>query len=414
MKERLNFAITTLCISIATLCISQNISLAVSHNKITLETAIQRAIQQNSAINVIRQKINVSKAQFDRIPLLSNPELTTEFIGGHHAEQTIELTKTLELGRRRKSRKQIAKIHLEKANLEFTDATRKLTKSVKLVFYQVVLLQEKLKLAKEIIKHNQHMFEMVQFQFQAGDIPVSQVGLANIQLQSAQRDLATLESELTLAYLELNGLMGTPLDATPTAIGRLETKVQSNLNIAKLKSHALEYRADLRSIKLNSQLTDSTLRLAKASNIPDLNIGGIAEHRPGEVGFGVKLSIPLPIFDRNRVEVEATKAQKLVDDSQITDTERRIISEVMAAYLTLNAAQQNLKFYDDNLLKLLNENLSLTRSAYELGEAQLLELILMQNEFVKTQFAYLDAIAAKVKAYVNLEAALGIPIHLVQ
>ena len=396
------------------LCVSHSPLFADSHEEITLEIAIQTAIQKNPDLKVLREKVKVAQAQLDGIALLSNPELESEFIGGEHAEQNLEITKSFELGGQRGYRKQIAMINLKKVNLEVTDKVRKLQKTITHAFYQVVINQERLKLAKEIINHNQQMFEMVQFQFDAGDIGVSHVGLANIQLQSSRRDFATLENELRLTQLELNGLMGTSLDATPTAKGKYDEIKAISLKLDDLKTRALTHRPDLKSQRLNLQLTESTHKLAKAANIPNLNIGGIAERSSSEMGFGVKFSIPLPLFDWNRAEIDVAKAQKLEDNAQIENTERQIVRDVMAAYLSLNAAQQNLKFYDNNLLKLLNENLTRTRSAYELGEAQLLELILIQNEFVKTRFAYLDAIASYIKAFVELEAAIGTSLTLVE
>lgn len=388
--------------------------LAAQNEEIDLETAIQTAIRENSMLKVIQEKIKVAEAHLGGIALLSNPELETEFIGGDHAEQVIELTKTFEFGGQRGHRKQIAKINLEKGNLELIDSTRLLTNSVKLAFFQLLLVQEKLKLAEEIIKHNRQMYDLAQFQFESGDISVSKVSLANIQLQSSLREFVSLESDKMLAQLELNGLLGTSLDSTPTAIGGFPDKSNKKLMLDSLKSHALTHRADLKSLKLNRQLTESRLKLAKTSIIPDLSIGGIAEHSADETGFGVKFSLPLPIFNRNRAEVNAAKAEKVQDTAEITNTQRQITREVMAAYIMMSASEKTLKFYDENMLKLLNDNLTLMRSAYELGEVELLELIIMQTEFIKTRFAYLDALATYHKSMVRLESALGTSINLVE
>ncbi len=414
MKTRLSFTITTIGMSILSFIVLPITTFAVKNEGVNLETAIQTALRENPSLKAVREKTKVAQAQLDGIALFSNPELESEFIGGSHAEQTLELTKTFELGGQRGHRKQIAQINLEKVNLKLTEDSQKLIKSVKIAFYHLVLVQEKLKLAKEIIKHNQQMLDMARIQFEAGDISVTQVGLANIQLQSALRESATLESDLQLAQLELNGLMGTPLDTIPTATGSLTEKTSKKLKLDTLKAHALAHRADLKSLRLNVKQTESTLRLAKSANIPDLSIGGIVERSFGSAGFGVKFSIPLPLFDLNRAEINAAKAQKQVNTVEISNSERQINREVTAAFLSLNAAQKNLKFYDGNLLKLLNENLTLTRSAYELGEAKLLEVILMQNEFVKTRFAYLDALAAHQKALVELEASIGTSIESVE
>ncbi len=414
MKNRMSLTYAIIGICLFTFLVLPLTVSDAQNEEVSLEVAIQAALLDNPALKTIREEVKVTQALLDGIPLLSNPELESEYVSGLHSEQIIELSKTFELGGQRAYRIQIAKVNLEKVNLELTDKSRLLTKAVKLAFYQLVLIQEKLKLAKEIIKHNQEMYEMAQFQFETGDISVTQVGLANIQLQSARREFSTLESDLQLAQLELNGLMGTKLDGTPTAIGGFPKKPTKKINIDILKTHALAHRADLKSLRINTKLTESGYRLAKASNIPDLNIGGIAERSSGRMGFGMKFSLPLPLFDRNRSEIQSAKAQKQVDTIRVSNTERQITREVISAFVALNATEKNLSFYDDNLLKLLNDNLTLTLTAYDLGEAELLEVILLQSEYVKTRFAYLDALAAYRKAIVELEAAIGTSIELVQ
>lgn len=388
--------------------------LAVNQEEIILESSIKTAMKKNPALNVIREKVKVAQAEFDGIAFLSNLELESEYVSGVHGEQAIELSKSFELGGQRRHRRKIAKTNLEKINFELTHETQKLTKSVKLAFSQLVIVQEKQKLAKEVVKHNQQMLNIAQVQFETGEISVTQVALAKIQLQSATRDATTLESDLQLAQLKLNGLMGVALDAKPIAAEGMPNKLSNELKIDVLKSHALANRVDLKSLRLNAVLSESSYRLARAVNIPDLNIGGIAERSDAGMGFGVRLSLPLPLFDRNRSEINAAKAQKQVDAVEIANTEMLINREVMSAYITLRARQKTLEFYEGDLLKFLNENLMLTRSAYELGEVQLLEVILLQNEFIKARFDYLDALLSYHKAVAELETAIGTSIELVQ
>ncbi|MXV75491.1 TolC family protein, partial [Candidatus Poribacteria bacterium] len=205
------------------------------------------------------------------------------------------------------------------------------------------------------------------------------------------------------------------LESVCIAVGDLREKILPNTSqywaLDTLKTHALAHRSDLKSVHLEAQLTESELRLAKATNIPDLGVGAIAERSRNERAFGVKFSILLPLFDRNRAEINATKAQQRVDTAQINNSEKQIVREVIAAFLSTNTARKMIAFYEGDSLKLLNENLKLTRTAYELGETELLEVILMQNEFIKTRFAYFDALAAYHKAFAELEAAVGTPLN---
>ena len=380
-------------------------------SRISLEIATQTASSENPGLNAIREKIKVARARIDGIALLGNPELETELIGGSDAAQKLELTKAFQLGGQRRHRKQIAKTQLEKVDAELAEASRSLMKSVKITFYELLLVQEKLKLTKEIVQHNEQMLDIAQVQLEAGDISVTQANLASIQLQSALREAATLESELQLVQLALNGLMGTSLESARIAVGDLHEKISpdtaQNWTLDSLKTRALAHRTDLKSLQLNARLTESKLQLAKAANIPDIGVGALAERSAGENAFGVKFSIPLPLFDRNRSEIDAAKAQQQVNAVEINNQEQQIAREVIAAFISLRTAQKTLKFYEGDSLKLLNENLTLTCTAYELGEAELLEVILMQNEFINTQFAYLDALGMYHKALAELEAAVG-------
>ena len=394
--------------------------------QVSLEIALQTAMRENPELNAIRQKLKVARARIEGIAMFDNPELETEFAGGIDGTQGLELTQSFQLGGQRGHQRRIAKIHLEKVNAELAEAARLLTKSVKVAFYELTLVQEKLKLAKEVIEHTERMYDIAQFRFETDDISVTQANLANIQRQSALREAVKLEGALQLAQLELNALMGTPLETEHTAIGgfpdssipsfenpqvaSISPDAFSELTPEALKTHAIARRNDLKSAQLNAELTESELRLAKAANIPDLSVGALAQRNRERNTLGVKLTIPLPFFDRNRAEINAAEAQQQVDTIEISSQKRKISREVMAAYLSLKTAQKTLKFYEGDSVKLLNENLKLTRTAYELGEVKLLEVILMQNEFVQMRFAYLEALTAYYKALAQLEATIDAPI----
>ena len=384
--------------------------------KITLESAVQTALRENPQLGTIRKKVEVARARLHGITLLGNPELETEIVGGPHSEQVIELSKSFQLGGQRSHRKRIAAIKLERVNVELDAASRRLTKTVKLAFYNLALLQEKLELAEEIIQHNEQMSNIAQVRFEIGDISITHVNLAKIQLQAAMREAASLESALQLAQLEINNLTGAVLEARPIALHALSEGTSLNhlrqLTLDDLTTCALAHRSDLKSIRLDARLIESELRLARAANIPDLGMGSIVKRNLDEKAFGVKFSISLPVFDRNRVEIDVAKAEQQVNAVEIKDKERQIVREVMAAFLSLTAAQKNLEFYEGDLLKLLNENLKLMRAAYELGEVELLEVILMQNEYTETRFAYLNTLAVSRKALANLDAAVGKSVEL--
>lgn len=208
----------------------------------TLDVAVQTALTLNPELKAIREKINVTQARLDGIALLGNPEIETEVAGGIPGDQTYELTKSFELAGQRGHRKRMALTNIEKRNAEIAETSRLLTKSVKIAFCDLILIQEKLKLGKEVVQLGEQVVEIAGFQFEAGEISVTQLNLAKIQLQSALRELSALESQLQLAQLELNNLMGTPLEQSLIAVGQLKSKPRE-FTLDTLTATALAHRA---------------------------------------------------------------------------------------------------------------------------------------------------------------------------
>ena len=273
----------------------------------------RRPCAKTPELKAIREKLKVARARIEGIASFDNPILETEFAGGINGNQGLELTQFFQLGGQRGHQRRIAKIHLEKVNTELAEASRVLTKLVKIAFYELTLVQEKLKLAKAVIEHTEQMSDIAQFRFETGDISVTQANLANIQRQSVLREAVKLAGELQLAQLELNALMGIPLEMEQIAVGgfpdsstrfenlQVTSKISpdafSELTPEALKTHALAHRNDLKSVQLNAELTESELRLAKAANIPDVSIGALAQRNRGEnmLGCGeIDNSIAIP------------------------------------------------------------------------------------------------------------------------
>jgi len=408
LPNRLAIGLCLLALGVAqATALAQNTGEATSPLQITLEQAIQTALTENLELKATRERTKVAQARLDGIALLGNPELGTDVLPGEGGEgTTVELTKGFQLGGQRGHRKRMAKTNIEKVNTEIATAERLLTKEVKEAFYELLRIQEKIQLAKTIVQLNEQILDIATLKFEAGEIRLTEVNLAKIQLQTAIREQTELENERELAQVELNGLMGAPLENPVVATGELKYQpLQLNLNV--LKTYALANRSDLKTLQLEERVTQSELALAKAENMPELGLSLTTRREVDETLFGGKISIPLPLFDRNRVEIGTAKAQQGVNRAEIGAQERQIIREVVGAYLAVNAAQKVLAFYEGDILNLLNENLELIRTAYELGEAELLEVIFTQNQFIETRFAYLDALAAYTKAVAELETATG-------
>lgn len=379
--------------------------------RLSLEEAIQMALRNNLELKVAAKDVELAQAGLWKVAFMSNPEFKAEFSNDEDELRSFELSKSFQLGQKKNKRK-MAQFLYQKAQRDFEDKQRLVVKEVKSAFYELLLLQEKLKLADKAVELNQRLADIAQVKFEAGDIPITEVNLAKIGLQKAIRERAELESNLIVAQIKLNNLLGRSPDEKLMAKGELKTKPENPIeierNLMKAKALALEKRPDLKSLELEAQADLSEISLARLERLPEFELSANLEReKGGETPVGVGAAISLPIFDLKKGGVKESIVQKSKADSEIANLKSIIEREVAEAFIKLQSAQRQLRLYRDGILDLLDKNLELVQTSYQLGEADILEVIITQNEFIESNFSYLDALGDYQLTLSDLEAAIG-------
>jgi cobalt-zinc-cadmium efflux system outer membrane protein len=121
----------------------------------------------------------------------------------------------------------------------------------------------------------------------------------------------------------------------------------------------------------------------------------------------VKLSIPIPVFDKNQAGIQEATAKKNSSESRLTAATRTVEREVETAYATLQNAAAVLALYKADIIPQLEENLKLTQEAYRLGEVGILAVIQEQKKFFEVNDGYLTALHDRQSALVKLESAVA-------
>lgn len=378
-------------------------------NEITLQEAIQTALTENLELKTVRETVGIAKAQLARITLL-NPELESEILPQEGGEFNLELSKEFQIAGQRGHKKRIAQVNLDKTTLEIKNAERLLIREVKEAFLKFLYLQEQIKLQQTIVNLREQILKIAQIKFEAGEIPITEVNTVKVERQTAEREKMELENELALAQLRLNSLLSKPLESDIRAAGELRYE-PLELSFDDLKRYAIENRPDLKSLQLKEQMNQSELDKALAERIPNLGISFITRRELAkashETFIGGKISIPLPLFDRNRGSIDEAKAKGLKIATEIANKRQSIFREVVSAKTSVSLAKKVIQFYEQDILDLLDENLELMQTAYELGEAELLEVLRTQDEFIENRFAYLKALFNYQVSVADLECAVG-------
>lgn len=194
-------------------------------------------------------------------------------------------------------------------------------------------------------------------------------------------------------------------------------------DLPALKALALQQRPDLMEAAAERQKNDAELALSEAEQMPNVTAGlgvswersetslGGLDERNDDYLIGVKLSIPLLLFDKNQAGIRETLARKSSAEIRQQNLRQTIEREVESAYARLAVAEKTQKIYEGDIIPQLTENLQLTREAYRLGETGIVAVIEEQKKFIEVSEAHLLARHERNRAVTELEAAVGLELN---
>jgi cobalt-zinc-cadmium efflux system outer membrane protein len=187
---------------------------------------------------------------------------------------------------------------------------------------------------------------------------------------------------------------------------------------------ALSTRPDLRLARLNEQVAEAGLRLARAQAFPDLALStrygstttvfdqtpvGVLRDRDKFVSFGA--SVTIPVLNRNQGAKLEAQSSILQARSRREFIESLVRSEVASAYSRYQAAKDAVAIYEPGVIARSQQNIAAVRGAYEIGAFRITDLLVEQRRLVDFQREYTDALAERYRSLADLNAAIGTPIN---
>ena len=219
------------------------------------------------------------------------------------------------------------------ATSQLADQERTLLFNLRSAFVQTLQQKAILALAQENLSDYDQVLKVSRDRKQLGNI--AQVDLDRLEDQRVQyeTDLQTAKVNLRTAKIQLLALLN---DRTPVeqfdVTGPFEFPEQAP-SLEEFRTAALDARPDLKAAvqSIEKARTDYSLAWANGSTDPTFSVD-FARNPPIPVYFGLSVTIPLRIFDRNQGE----KARTFLDISRnqrLRDaTEAQVFSDVDSAY----------------------------------------------------------------------------------
>ena len=294
------------------------------------------------------------------------------------------------------------------ATSQLADQERSLLFTLRSAFVQTLQQKAVLELARENLSYYDQVLRVSRDRRQLGDI--AQVDLDRLEVQRVQyeTDLQTATVSLRTSKIQLLTLLN---DRTPVeqfdVTGAFEFPDQIS-TLQEFRSAALDARPDLRAAvqSIEKARVDNRLAWANGSTDPTFSVD-FARNPPIPVYFGVSVSIPIRIFDRNqgekaRTQIDIGRNQRLRDA-----TEAQVFSDVDSAYATIESTLTLLKTYRASYLQRALQVRETIYYSYQNGGASLIDFLQAQQDYRSVRLNYANLIGSYLTAAAQINLAVG-------
>ena len=388
---------------------------------ITLDQAIQMALQHNHALQAARTTIQQSQAEEITANLRPNPvlltdamfipffqpsDLTSSFLD-YSSEFDLGVSYLFERGKKRQHRLQAARDVTAQTRSLVADNERTLSYQTAAQFINVQLAESTLRLARQDLASFQNTVTISRMRYKAGDISEDDYLKIKLQLLQFQTDVSQAQVARAQGLSDLRQLLGyESVPANYDLTGTFQYQ-PVKLNLLDLEAQALKLRPDLRAARQGVTAANSAYQLQKADGKRDVTGQINYTHVSGAHTASMFATVQIPIFDRNQGEIArahsaVTQAQQLEEAAQ-----NQTLTDVRDAYEGLRSQDQILKLFETGYLQEAKEDRDISEYAYRRGAASLLDFLDAERSYRSTELAYRQAVASYLLALEQLREAVG-------
>ena len=392
-------------------------------------------IRQSPELLAARLDTTVARGELRQagLWLRFNPSAELLGAGGGNGSE-VGVSQELEIFNQQGARRAAGRAGLTRAHAGVANASRLALSEVERAFYRLVAATRRSALANEVLGLNHRLAEVANRQLGEGEISRLEYNLATVELGRSRARALAAERERMGGNLELGRLLGLPAStvlvpsadslAVPAwADSTAAVSLTGNAPGAgaagsgaltpqlapvqdSLVTLALAQRPDLAERAAAIRQAEAQATVAGREAWPNLVLRGSSEQEAGESrAFRPGVGLTLPLFNRNRGEVEARRAeaqQATLERAALTIQVRAEVASAVAAY---QAAAAEVRVLETTVLGPARQNRQLLETAYREGKIGLPELLLIRNQAIEAELDYWTAWLAAREASAALAEA---------
>lgn len=388
----------------------------IRESSLTLDECISIALQKNPLMLSFLQKHQASIARINQAKALPQPIISYDsdlqpkfFSFKDSGESYFGINQLIEFPGKRSLRGKIAVKESDELIADIETLKLDLIYQVKRAFYGLLLAQEKEKYARQNLRLSQDFLEKAEIKYEAGDVAKVEVLRAKVEKAKAENEVKVTINEDKLAKAQLNFLLARE-KYEPLEIKGYLKKPFVRLVFDDLKEKAFQFRPEIRRTNFSLEREILIKKQSYLGYLPDFDLG-ISKHRiKGEnETWDITLSFPIPLFFWQPKKGEIAEAKANIESlkAELKHFKNLISLEVEDAYINAVALENQIKLFEDEILKQAEEVYNMSIFSYQEGEIGSIELIESRRTLIEAKKSYADALFNHNVALAELEKSIG-------
>ena len=392
-----------------------------------IEAFVAEALAGNPELKFYEAEIAAARGQQRQSGTFANPELSAELGSkrvndlsgnrlGDGAVWSVSIAQTFEFPGRVSLRKAIASRQVALAELGLEQFRAALAMRVRLLAFKLLAAQERADAARAVSQRFQDLLAVLVQRDPAGVAPLLDTRIIEASTLSLNRRAAEAERELLNARFELNQLRGEPV-RSDVAVKRTPLVLKPGPALELLLASTRERNFDVRTRTAELEQQGFQVKLSQNERWPSVTVapyfaGEHASDRQREFGLGV--TIPLPLWNQNKGNIETTKARQAQAEVSLTVALREAEREVAAATHAYEVQLAEMAKWPADAATRFAEAAKLADQHYRLGAVPISTYLELQTQYldsVDTMLStQLDALEARQR--VELLAGMTLDGHV--
>jgi outer membrane protein, heavy metal efflux system len=406
--------------SITSLFFCSLLSVPAIAEPFTVNSLVQKALATHPELRYYEVQIDVATAGKTKAGEIKNPDLMTG-VGNWRVRDlatnnvtdgptwAVQLTQTFEWPGRLSLRKAIAQKDIELAQLGVEQFRAALAAKVRTTSWKMLAAQETTRAAEEVAKRYQALAEVLLQRDPAGAAPRLEARIIQANALNLSAAAAAARNELAAARFELNQLLGEKAEH-PLELQMEKITLNPPPALESLLTQARRKNFDLRARILDVQQQGYEVKLAENELWPSITVSPFVQRQQNETRetqAGINISIPLPLWNRNKGAIDAAKAKEVQAEVMLTAQMRQLERDVAAQASHYKIHVEELAKWPADMLESFRSAAAEADEHFRLGALPLSTYTELQQQYIESVHAVLESQLGAVEARLALEQLTG-------